>query len=704
MSQQTRQAQQLQASGPTAPTGAPTGAPADGRRRVAIEDVRPDVDGGRFPIKRARGEAVVVEADVFADGHDLVRAALLHRHAAQAEWQVVPMQALGNDRWRGTFEVEALGQHLYLVRGWVDDFATWRRGLGKKVDAGQDVAVDLLIGAELVRAHAALADAPGRDELERAARALSDPAGRDRVALARSPALLRQVQAAPDLRRASTSAERAVTVDPPRAVFSTWYELFPRSAGAPGQHGTLRDVEGRLDELARLGFDVLYLPPIHPIGRSARKGKNNAAQAGPDDVGSPWAIGAAEGGHTAVHPALGTLDDLRRLVQRARDRGIEVALDLAFQCAPDHPWVREQPEWFRRRPDGSIQHAENPPKTYQDIYPFDFECQGWEALWAALRDVVLFWTEQGVTVFRVDNPHTKALPFWEWCIAQVKARRPEAVFLSEAFTRPRLMYRLAKLGFTQSYTYFTWRNTRHELTTYFTDLARSGVREFFRPNLWPNTPDILPEYLQTGGRPAFVARLVLAATLGASYGIYGPAFETCEARPREAGGEEYLDSEKYQLRAWDPEAGRPLRDVLARVNRIRREHPALHTDRGLSFHPTDNEQLLCYSKRSADGRDVVLVVVNLDPHHLQSGWVELPLERLEPRRSSDDAGAGADGQGGAAHGHDHAPVQVQDLLGGGRFLWHGRRHFVQLDPGVMPAHVFAVRRRVRTEQDFDYFA
>jgi starch synthase (maltosyl-transferring) len=431
-----------------------------------------------------------------------------------------------------------------------------------------------------------------------------------------------------------------------------------------------------------MGFDTLYLPPIHPIGRTARKGPNNSVTAGPDDPGSPWAIGAAEGGHTAVHPDLGTVDDVRRLVERARAKGLELALDIAFQCSPDHPWVREHPEWFRARPDGTVQYAENPPKKYQDIYPFDFEGEAWQALWAALRDVILFWCDQGVRVFRVDNPHTKPLPFWEWCLAEVKARHPDALFLSEAFTRPKLMQRLAKLGFSQSYTYFTWRNTKRELWEYFDGMARSGVREFLRPNLWPNTPDILPEALQVGGRPAFVARFILAATLGASYGIYGPAFELCDGRAREHGSEEYLDSEKYQVRAWDLGASHSLRHLIARVNRIRKGHPALQTDRTLELHPTDNEALLCYSKRSLDGDDIVVVVVNLDPYHVQSGWLDLPLDRL---------------------GIAGATCQMHDVLGGERFLWRGARHFVRLDPGVVPAHIFAVRRRVRSERDFDYY-
>lgn len=662
--------------------------PEHGRRRVVIEGLAPDVDGGRFPIKRVVGEPVVVEADVFADGHDLVRAELLERADGERDWRAHPMRALGNDRWRAAFEARGPGRHRFLVRGRVDDFETWRRGLERKVAADQDVSVDLRIGAAIVRRHATAAPPHLAQALVRFARVLErdatlDPAdlAQDRVLVATSPELRELVEGAPDLRFATTTAEREVVVDPRLAEFSAWYELFPRSWGEGGRHGTLRDVEERaLPYVASLGFDVLYLPPIHPVGRTARKGPNNRAVAAPGDVGSPWAIGGPEGGHTAVDPRLGTVEDVRRLARRCRERGIELALDLAFQCSPDHPWVREHPEWFRRRPDGTVQSAENPPKKYQDIYPLDFESDDWRGLWDGLRDVVLFWVGHGVRVFRVDNPHTKALPFWEWCIAEVKARHPEVLFLSEAFTRPKVMYRLAKLGFSQSYTYFTWRNTAHELSEYLGQLRQ--VRDFFRPNLWPNTPDILPEYLQAGGRPAFIARLVLAATLGASYGVYGPAFELCEARPREPGSEEYLDSEKYQLRRWDLDAPHSLRDVIARVNRVRREHLALQSDRGLELHATDNEQLLCFSKRAAGEGNVVVVVVNLDPHHRQSGWTTVPLARL---------------------GVEGGSCQVHDLLGGGRFLWSGSRHFVQLDPHELPAHVFAVRRRVRSEQDFDYF-
>jgi starch synthase (maltosyl-transferring) len=405
--------------------------------------------------------------------------------------------------------------------------------------------------------------------------------------------------------------------------------------------------------------------------------------AGPGDPGSPWAIGAGSGGHKAVHPDLGTLDDFRRLVDRASQYGIEVALDLAYQCSADHPYVREHPEWFRRRPDGTVQYAENPPKKYEDIYPFDFATDAWRELWAELKSIVDFWIAQGVRIFRVDNPHTKPFPFWEWLIAEVKRDHPEVLFLAEAFTRPKVMYRLSRLGFTQSYTYFAWRNTRAELTEYFTELTQTDVREHYRPHLWTNTPDILTEYLQLGGRPAFITRLVLAATLGAGYGIYGPAFELCEHRPREHGSEEYLDSEKYELKQWPLDRPDSLRQIIARVNQIRRDHPALHGDRSLRFHGGDNDQLICYSKRTEDLASVVLVVVNLDPHHTQAGWTALDLGAL-----------------GIA---PEQPYQVHDLLTDARFIWRGARNYVELDPGKIPAHIFRVRRRVRTEQQFESY-
>jgi starch synthase (maltosyl-transferring) len=644
------------------------------RRRVVIERVRPSLDCGRFAVKRIIGQTVEVTADVFADGHDEVRAALLVRGPRASAWSEMAMEALGNDAWRARFTLDQLGRYEFTVAGWADAFVTWYRDLEKRLAAGQDVTLDLRIGAPLVEGAAERAsalDPPEATRLREWHRELasgSAAAASDRARLAELAAIAARY---PD-REHETRCEQpfAVVADPPKARFSTWYELFPRSCGESGRHGTLRDVARCLPRLSEMGFDVVYLPPIHPVGTNFRKGKNNATSASAADVGSPWAIGSPEGGHTAIHPQLGTLADLQALVADAAARGIDVALDIAFQCSPDHPYVSEHPEWFRRRPDGTIQYAENPPKKYQDIYPFDFETTAWQSLWRELTEVVLFWCEQGIRIFRVDNPHTKPFAFWEFLIGQVKAKYPEAIFLAEAFTRPKIMYRLAKLGFTQSYTYFTWRNTKAELTEYFTELALSDVREFFRPNLWPNTPDILPEHLQTGGRAAFVGRLVLAATLGANYGIYGPAFENLEHEPREPGSEEYLNSEKYEVKAWDFSRPQNISTVIAQVNRARRENPALQRDAGLAFHPTDNEQLLCYSKRSEDGANRVLVVVNLNFHGAERGTLDLRLAELglSPDR----------------------PFEVQDLLQAKKFTWQGARNFVELDPQHSPTHVFRI--------------
>jgi starch synthase (maltosyl-transferring) len=651
----------------------------DGRVRAVIDAVLPAVDGGRYAVKRAEGEALEVEAHCFADGHDVLRAVLAWRSEDAAQWQEVEMRALGNDVWRAQFTPGEIGRYRYTVAAWVDRFATWRHDFERREDPA-DRAVAVLSGAEL--AEQAAARATGED-----AKALSEWAKRLRKG---TEAALDDEMAAlaaryPDRSlEARWATEMPLVVDRERARFSTWYELFPRSAAAEaGRHGTFKDVEKRLPYLAELGFDVLYLPPIHPIGRERRKGRNNAVTAGADDVGSPWAIGAREGGHKAIHPQLGTQEDFRHLVQAAAKHGLEIALDIAYQCAPDHPYVKEHPEWFRKRPDGSVQYAENPPKKYQDIYPFDFECADWRSLWQELKSVLDHWIGEGVRIFRVDNPHTKAFRFWEWAIAEVQRAHPEVIFLAEAFTRPKVMHRLAKLGYTQSYTYFAWRNSKHELTEYFSELAQGPGREYCRPNVWPNTPDILTEALQIGGRAVFMQRVALAATLAASYGIYGPAYELMEHRAREPGSEEYLDSEKYQLRHWDLERADSLRAYLAALNRIRRENPALHADASLRFHPTDNDQLLAYSKQTADRANQIVCVVNLNPHHAHSGWVELDLASLgiEPDR----------------------PYQMHDLLSGARFLWNGARNFVQLDPQRSPAHVFRVRRRLHREQDFDYF-
>jgi starch synthase (maltosyl-transferring) len=660
--------------------------PPDGGARLVVERVSPQIDGGRYPVKRTIGERVVVEADVFADGHDEITVALRYRHASSADWTEVPMAALGNDRWRAEFAVAELGRYQYQVAAWIDRFATWRHDLEKRVAAGQDVSVDLLIGAGLVKAAADRAAGADERRLRELAATLagSEPATA-RTQQALDDGLAEIVARHPDRDRATSSERRLeVVVDPVHARFGSWYELFPRSTSAePGRHGTFRDVIRRLPYVAGLGFDILYLPPIHPIGRTFRKGPNNITSAGPDDPGVPWAIGGPEGGHTAIHPELGTLDEFRALVAAAGERGITIALDLAFQASPDHPWVREHPDWFRQRPDGTIQYAENPPKKYQDIYPFDFESDDWPALWAALLEVVRFWMAQGVRVFRVDNPHTKPFRFWDWLIDEVKRDAPDVIFLAEAFTRPRVMYRLAKGGFSQSYTYFTWRNTKDELTDYFSELTRTELRECFRPNVWPNTPDILHEVLQHGGRPAFEARFVLAATLAAAYGIYGPAFELGEHLPREPGSEEYLDSEKYQLRAWDLDRPDSLAPLIRTLNRIRREHPALQSNDGLVFHPIDDGQLIAYSKATPDRDDVVLVIVSLDPVNPRSGTVELALEELGIER------------GGS--------FEAVDLVRDTVHLWHGARNRVQLDPAQTPAMVLHLRPRLRSEREFEYY-
>jgi starch synthase (maltosyl-transferring) len=655
--------------------------------RVVIEAVAPEIDGGRFPIKRTRGESVVVEADILVDGHEVISAVLLFRGEQELQWCEVPMIPLMNDRWRGTFVANEIGRYVYGLSAWVDPFKSWRRDLRKKADANAHTDVDMLTGALLVEEACQRAAPADARKLAAWAMLLSakNESLAEKIAHGLSDELAAVMVSYPDRRFATTyDKQLVVVVDREKARFSAWYEMFPRSCAAQaGAHGTFKDCEGLLPYVASMGFDVLYLPPIHPIGRTNRKGKNNLVSNGVDDPGSPWAIGAETGGHKAIHPELGTIEDFRRLVKKAESLGIEVALDLAFQCSPDHPYVKAHPQWFRRRPDGTVQHAENPPKNYQDIYPLDFTSEQWREIWQELRSVVGYWIEQGVHIFRVDNPHTKPMPFWQWLIDNVKQGHPEIIFLSEAFTRPKVMYNLAKLGFSQSYTYFTWRNTKPELTQYFKELAQPELREYFRPSLWPNTPDILSEYLQLGGRPAFMTRCVLAATLGANYGIYGPAFELLEARPRDPGGEEYLDSEKYQIKQWNRDSADSLKDFITRLNRIRRENPALQSDGRLRFHETDNEQILCYTKQSEDGDNMIAVVVNLDPHHVQSGWVTIPAETIDLKPLDS--------------------YQAHDLLTGARFLWHGASNYVELDPRIVPAHIFRLRRHVRREQDFDYF-
>ena len=659
---------------------------SDGRRRVIIEGITPQVDCGRFPAKRTVGDQVRVEADIFTDGHDAIAASLLAHREGSDEWTEIPMKPLVNDRWEAAFRVSELGRYGYKVQGWVDHFETWHRDLLKRIKAESDASLDYLIGADLVAQAAERAF--GGDAVwlrERATVLRSGKAPSELRIHATDPMLHELVLRYPDKRFATESSpELMIVVDPVRARFSSWYEFFPRStADMPEVHGTFADCEKRLPYVAGMGFNVVYMPPIHPIGRKFRKGPNNNPESKSGDFGSPWAIGAKEGGHKEILSDLGTVADFKRFVGMAEELGLSVALDIAFQAAPDHPYVKKHEAWFKKRPDGTIQYAENPPKKYQDIYPFDFESEDWEGMWEELKSVFEYWIGQGVTIFRVDNPHTKAFPFWEWAITEIKHNHPEVLFLAEAFTRPNIMYRLAKLGFSQSYTYFPWRNGKQEITAYLTELTQTPVREFFRPNQWPNTPDILTEFLQMGGRPAFVIRLLLAATLGANYGIYGPAFELQENRPVKHGSEEYLNSEKYEVRHWDLDRPDSLRDLIARVNEIRNENQALQNDWSLRFHSTDNDQLISYSKESDDRSNLLVMIVNLDPHHTQAGFVTLPLNELEIPQDR--------------------TFEAEDMLTGERYLWQGPRNYVELNPSKMSGHILKIHRRMRVETDFEYF-
>jgi len=696
--------------------------------RIVIDRVTPELDGGRYPVKRLVGDWCVVGANIFKDGHDLLVGRVRYRGPGEDAWRYTPLTYdFATDRWRGAFPVDRVGRWTYTVEGWTDEFGTWRRGLEKKVDAGQDVSVELLEGALLVDAAARRTRfGEARTVLTRTATLLgnADVSNQERARAAVEPSLLALMHAhAVPTDLTPYRHELAIVVDRPRAGFAAWYELFPRSQGAaPGEHGTFATAERQLDRVAALGFDVVYLPPIHPIGHTFRKGRNNSLAPAPDDVGSPWAIGNEHGGHTAVDPNLGTIEDFDRFVRRANTLGMEVALDYALQCSPDHPWVREHPDWFTVRPDGTIQYAENPPKKYQDIYPLNFWTEDREALWNACRDIFLFWIDHGVRTFRVDNPHTKPFAFWEWCIAEVKREHPDVVFLAEAFTRPNKLLTLAKLGFTQSYGYFTWKNTAAELRDWIREFFLDPeVLEYHRGNLFANTPDILHEYLQHGGRPAFRTRLLLAGTLSPLYGIYS-GYELAENVPVRPGSEEYLDSEKYEVRYRDVDAPGNLNEDVRRLNEIRRGHLALQRADNLTLVHSENDQIFAYLKRApsaptavrasalpqpplpqslqpprspsgngngtgaaagsrsngagaaaepADERDL-LVAVNLDPFHAQATMVHVPLELL---------GIGPD-----------EPYVVHDLLTGARYHWRGSRNFVLLDPAQQAGHVLRVEK------------
>ncbi|RCS25330.1 alpha-1,4-glucan--maltose-1-phosphate maltosyltransferase [Phyllobacterium salinisoli] len=635
--------------------------------RIAIEAVEPAIDGGRFAAKAVVNVPFRVEADIFCDGHDVIAAALLYRRRGEMQWSETPMRQLVNDRWRATIVFPEPGHHEFSIIAWRDLFASWRTEIAKKHKAGQKITLELEEGRNLVEQ--ALADAVSgkgrrstRDGLLEEVRSASSEGDLMAVLMSDDMAALMARHA---VRTNLTEAETAfpVFVDRERAAFSAWYELMPRSqSGSADRHGTFDDVIARLPYVQALGFDVLYFPPIHPIGHTNRKGRNNSLTPGPDDPGSPYAIGSEEGGHDAIHPQLGTLEDFTRLVEAARQHGLETALDFAIQCSPDHPWIKEHPEWFDWRPDGTIKFAENPPKKYEDIVNLHFYRDAIPGLWYALRDVVLFWLEHGVRIFRVDNPHTKPLPFWEWLIEEVRAVDPGVIFLAEAFTRPKMMKRLAKVGFNQSYSYFTWRNTKQELTDYLTELTREECRHIMRPNFFVNTPDINPYYLQTSGRPGFQARLFLAATLGTNYGVYS-GFELCEAAAM-PGKEEYFNSEKYEIRAWDWDRPGNIKPDIAFVNRLRQENPALRQFTNLNFYNAWNDAILYYGKFTDDFSNFLLFAVNLDPHHPQAAHFEVPLWEFGLP--------------------DDATVEAEDLVTGQPFAWTGKIQHMYLDPQQRP--------------------
>ncbi|MHB1135155.1 MAG: alpha-1,4-glucan--maltose-1-phosphate maltosyltransferase [Chloroflexota bacterium] len=638
---------------------------------VIIQSVYPEIDCGRFAAKRVQGETCEVWADIFKEGHDLIAAVLKYRRWDEPDWRETPLSLVDNDRWRGAFPLADNARYVFTLEAWPDQFASWRQDLGKKAAAGQDVAGDLLEGAALVRE--AVARAPGDDALrltELAALLAGNGPAERRLRLALGDELALLMATYPDRSRATLyDKDIEVYADRERARYAAWYELFPRSQGRQlGQSATFADCAARLPEIAAMGFDVVYLPPIHPIGQTNRKGPNNSLAAAPADPGSPYAIGSAEGGHKAVHPELGTLADFDRLVAHAGELGMEIALDFAIQCSPDHPYVREHPDWFYHRADGTIKYAENPPKKYEDIYPINFASGDREGLWRELKSVVDFWIEHGVRTFRVDNPHTKPLPFWEWLIRAVQSEHPGVVFLAEAFTRPKLLEALAKLGFSQSYTYFTWRNFKRELTDYFNYLTQSPAKEYLRGNLFANTPDILPTILQEGGQPAFKLRLVLAATLSSVYGIYS-GFELCEnaALP---GKEEYLHSEKYEYKVWDWDRPGNIKEYIARVNAIRRENEALHYYKNLRFYRAADDNVLFFGKVSPDRANSVLVAVNLDPFQAHETTLRVPI-----------------GEYGIAPDQQYL---VRELITDQKFLWKGATQTVRLDPAHEPAAIYAI--------------
>lgn len=645
----------------------------NGQSRVFAAVLSPIVDGGQYSIRRVVGQWVHVDAQILCDGHDVMQGALQFKPIHETHWQEHRIWPHAEDRWSGKFKVDAQGLWEYRVAGWVDHGLTWREGLHKKVQDGQHVSTELHDGIVLLESIAKIkqGDKHAVSYIDHLIETIKDDHKyHEAVHMALSNELQHILYTVPEKKYITHSKTFLVYVDRKKALFSSWYEFFPRSAAQEkGVHGTFKDCERILPRIKEFGFDVLYFPPIHPIGEVNRKGKNNATTALPDDVGSPWGIGSKLGGHDAVHPDLGTLSDYKALIKKAKEMDIEIAMDFALQCAPDHPWVKEHPSWFKWRSDGTVQYAENPPKKYQDILPIYFETEDWKALWTAIRDVMIYWVKEGVTIFRVDNPHTKPFVFWEWLIAEVKKEHPDIIFLSEAFTRSALMFHLGKIGFTQSYTYFSWKNSKQELIGYMNELTSGSTAEIFRPNFWPNTPDINTFPMQNGNQTLYMIRIFLAATLSSSYGMYGPAYEMLihEAMP---GKEEYYRSEKYEIYHWDWAARNPVTMLITLLNKIRKAHPAFHETNNWVNVPVDNEYLIAYYKQNDDGSDKILCVVNLNPFEKQSGMLQAPLHRM-----------------GIHHGH---PFVVHDLISTNGWTWNKEWNYVALDPGL-PYHLFEVR-------------
>ncbi|WP_439554769.1 alpha-1,4-glucan--maltose-1-phosphate maltosyltransferase [Dyadobacter sp.] len=644
----------------------------DGRKRVVITNVSPQVESGKYPARRAIGESIDFSADVFGDGHDVVAAAVIYKHESEENWNEVLMQFAGNDHWEANWSPDKEGFYQYQFTGWIDHFTTWKKGLVKKYDAHQDIAVEIKIGIELLEEASALAEAQHKSDFQQWIEFFNNNTDyQASVNLAISDELAAAMSKIRYTDRITVFQKTfQLEVERKKAAFSSWYELFPRSASPePEQHGTFKDVTALLPKVAKMGFDTLYFPPIHPIGEMKRKGKNNSLVPSETDPGSPWAIGNRLGGHKAVHPELGEIEDFEELVGEAKKLGIEIAMDIAYQCAPDHPYVKEHPQWFKWRPDGTVQYAENPPKRYEDILPFDFETHDWENLWNELKSVIDFWIEKGVSVFRIDNPHTKAFGFWEWMIGEVRKQHPRIIFLAEAFTRPRVMERLAKIGFNQSYTYFTWRNSKWEIEQYLNELTKTDQQYYFRPNFWPNTPDILPHHLVEGGENAHITRFILAATLSSNYGLYGPVYEYGVNTPH-PGKEEYTDNEKYEIKHWDWDRYSRTRDIITRVNKIRKENPALQTTWNINFAETSNDMVICYTKADPHSNNLLIIAVNLDFFNTQGANIKVPLHKLGM--------------------HWEQSYRVRDMLSGELYDWHGEYNYVQMNPYEMPAHIFKI--------------